>query len=63
MHPCPVPLPYYSHAQLDALDLIGGTYTAGRIDFATATELRDLVREKRIDQALASLELSEEKAA
>lgn len=52
----------YSTAQLDALDLIGGAYTDRRIDFGTATELRDLVRAKRIDEALASLEASGRRA-
>jgi len=53
----------YSTAQLDALDLIGGAYRDGPINFTTAVELRDLVRAKRIDEALDSLTSAKRRAA
>lgn len=49
----------YSSAQLTALQVIGNAYRApgeGVINFDTATELRDLVRANRIDEALGRLE-------
>jgi hypothetical protein len=54
-HTCPIPLPRYSHEQLATLDHIGRAYTDKRIDFDRAVTLRDLVRAKRIGEALDSL--------
>lgn len=46
----------YSPPQLDALDVIGVTYTLKNVSWSVACELRELVKQDRIDEALAALE-------
>lgn len=49
-------VPKYTVAQSSALEAIGKAFKGDLIDFEAATELRDLVRAGRTDEASAALD-------
>jgi hypothetical protein len=48
----------YTLVQGQALEAVGDALKRRRIDFAAATELRDLVRAGRVEEVMAALDVS-----